>query len=252
MTRFLLLALAFLSLTAQSAPLDPALRAPGETIAGAIDYKGGFAKLELQVTLKDIVRSVRVGIPKFCKDVEILELGTITEGVYDEAELANEAARIFSINKGAGLRISGVRLTLNGPATAECSIPLFLSAKKTVTDPEEEGSPIKVNICNRSRQPASLVLGFFNMSGELNSKGWWNLARGQCEWITVKGDPSLGLFLYGRTPSGSYWGKGHAQLCIVEGAFSGGKEICLEKSSAKVPATQLSPAFDQNYYLDLL
>jgi len=253
MTRVLLSALAFLSVLSQAAPVDPATRAAGEILAGAVDYKGGFSKLELPIAVKDIVRSIRVGIPKFCKDVEILELGTITEGVYDEADLANEADRIYSVNQGAGLRISSVRLTLNGPSTAQCSIPLFLSAKKAApADPEEQGFPIKANVCNRSRQQASLVLGYYDKAGELNSKGWWTLARGQCEWITVYGNPAGGLFLYGRTPSGSFWGKGHAQLCVIEGAFQGGKSICLEKSGHTVPATQLTPAFDNNYYLDLL
>ncbi len=260
MSRLVISLLVFAASFSQASPspiVDPALRLPGETLAGVVDYKGGFAKLELTVALKDIVRSFRVAVPKYCKDVEILEAGTVTEGVFDEAKLVSETDHTYSVNGGAGLRVSGVRLTTNGPATSVCAIPVFLSAKKAtvVTDPGDDpalGTPMRANICNKSAQKASLALGF-NDGSQWMAQGWWDLAPGQCNWFTVRGNPSYSLYLHGRTPSGTFWGKGHAQFCVTSAKFRGGEELCtLEKGGFRVPMTKLTRQWDGNVYMDLL
>jgi hypothetical protein len=254
MSRLLISLFLFSSIAAHAATVEMA-RA-GETLAGVVEYTGGFSKLDLAITHKDIVRSFRVAIPKFCKDVEIVQAGTVTEGVYDEAALVSAKEHTYSVNQGSGARIGGVRLALNGPSSPSCSIPVFLSSKKApiVNDPGEEpelGTPIQANFCNRSGKTASIALGYHSGTRWM-AKGWWKLAPGDCSWFTVYGHTGYSLYFYGKSSTGSVWGKNDAKFCVSDTKFVVGDAACNKGEGWWAPMTKLNRAWDGRYYLDLI
>lgn len=260
MNRFFVFLTAFGALIAHGATLTSAevaqLRQAGETLAGVLDYQGGFSKLDLGVTTKDLVKSFRVAIPKFCKDVEILEAGTITEGIYDEAKLAVEKDHAYNVNGGAGSRISGVRVSLNGPQTPSCSVPIFLSSKKATETSEEPdpnigtGTPLRTNFCNRAHQTAWIAVGY-RSNQKWMATGWWKLNPGECNWVTVKGDPTYSVYFYGKSASGTFWGQGHASFCVKDAIFTAGDAACQAGQGYWAPMTRMTRAYDGNRYMDL-
>lgn len=106
-------------------PTDPTT--PDYVLAGVVSYVGGFRHQEvLSLATADKISSFMVRIPTFCSDVEVLEGGTITEGVYEAAQLVDARRLIFSVNGGAGSRVSAVALSLNGPMAARCDVPVYV------------------------------------------------------------------------------------------------------------------------------
>lgn len=103
------------------------LLASGEHLLGAIAYAGGFqTKVEMKLQQPEIVRRFRLAIPSYCEGVDILEAGTVSEGVQDVADaVGTPNGGVFSVNKGAGQRISAVFASLNGPTGKTCQIPVF-------------------------------------------------------------------------------------------------------------------------------
>lgn len=95
-------------------------------LLGVIRYEGGFvsrANLDLAPALR--VSQFHVRIPSFCAGTEILEAGTVTEGVYDIADLVDTNDTLFDVNGGAGSRIAAVQISLNGPRDTSCDIPVY-------------------------------------------------------------------------------------------------------------------------------
>lgn len=102
--------------------------AANEKLIGALNFKGGFQNdVKLAVTTKAVVTQIRLAIPEYCKGLEVLELGTVSEGIYDKATYVKNSKYAFSINKGAGLRIGAIEAALNGPPALQCSIPVYLT-----------------------------------------------------------------------------------------------------------------------------
>ena len=100
-----------------------------ETLAGVVQYRGGFLNQSaVEVASAPVVTSIRVAVPDFCTGVQVLEAGTVTEGQYDKAA-ATDSAGVFAVNNGAGTRISGLRVTLNGPLSAQCDVPVYIRTK---------------------------------------------------------------------------------------------------------------------------
>ena len=98
-----------------------------EILVGALDYAGGYSEgLEVSLLNRPFVTRVRLQVPKFCGDAEVLEVGTITEGTYDKSASTKEL-NTFVVNGGAGSRISAIRVAMNGPHGQSCSIPVYLS-----------------------------------------------------------------------------------------------------------------------------
>lgn len=98
------------------------------SIAGVARYGGGFVqRMNVPVETRDKVVKVKVAVPSFCNGAEVLELGTITEGVYEPA--SDRGGDVFSINRGAGSRISSVQLSINGPRQASCDIPVWIAVE---------------------------------------------------------------------------------------------------------------------------
>ena len=106
-----------------------------ETLAGALQYEGGFAN-RLSMTLPEakVVQTFRVALPAFCTGVEILEAGTVTEGVFDPATLTQTARNVFTV-VGGRQRIREIVVSLNGPVEARCAIPIFLTTAPIVKVP---------------------------------------------------------------------------------------------------------------------
>jgi hypothetical protein len=99
----------------------------GGTLAGVIQYGGGFQDgMELKLSQPATVKYFRVDVPSFCGEVDILQAKTETEGVYDNATQVATTKNTFSVNGGAGERIGTISLTLNGPTTSSCAIPVYL------------------------------------------------------------------------------------------------------------------------------
>jgi hypothetical protein len=141
------LALAALSVsaTAQAAdapqPLTAARGADASeaesTLLGVIAYDGSFAyRARLDLAAPVDLAAFHVALPSFCGNVEILEAGTITEGIEDLAALSRSGTNDFLVNDGHGQRVSAVFVTLNGPADARCTIPIF-AGEGGDTDPTE-------------------------------------------------------------------------------------------------------------------
>lgn len=98
------------------------------SILGTVDYNGGYlprARVTLNAPME--LKRFRVAIPGFCGETEILEAGTVTEGIEDvAAPLRGEGE--FEVNGGAGLRVSAVWVTFNGPLDASCVVPIMEGA----------------------------------------------------------------------------------------------------------------------------
>lgn len=107
-------------------PTDPTVPS-GYELAGVVPYVGGFRHQEaMALATPEKVASFIVRIPAFCSDLEVLEGGTITEGAYDAARLVDARRMIFEVNGGAGSRISAVALSMNGPSTLTCDVPVYV------------------------------------------------------------------------------------------------------------------------------
>jgi hypothetical protein len=103
---------------------------PALALFGALAYDGGFDNaVDVTPTRGDerpFVAQIVVRLPEFCTGVEILEVGTVTEGVYEAATLVDADEHVYDVNGGSGTRISAIKLTLNGPRTSACDIPVYV------------------------------------------------------------------------------------------------------------------------------
>ncbi len=110
-------------------PIPPVTPPLNEKLIGALSYAGGFVQdLSLKINPTFVTR-FRVNIPAFCKDVQVLEAHTVTEGVQDKALLVDPNLHIYSVNNGAGTRITNIIAALNGPAATNCTIPIYIYEK---------------------------------------------------------------------------------------------------------------------------
>ncbi|MCX6119490.1 MAG: hypothetical protein NT027_18290 [Proteobacteria bacterium] len=95
-------------------------------LAGTIRYQGGFdSSLSLAVDASRKIKGFRLAVPTFCKDVDVLEAGTVSSGFYDAATLADESKRFFKV-AGRSVRATEIQATMNGPLTATCDIPIYV------------------------------------------------------------------------------------------------------------------------------
>lgn len=118
-----------------SEPQQPADPAAEEILLGAVNYSGGFGR-DLPVVqsgrgpLDGIVTGIRVAVPEFCKQTQVLGAGTVSEGKFDAATPASNVPGAFIVNGGQGLRASDILVTLNGPFDAQCAVPVYVRIKK--------------------------------------------------------------------------------------------------------------------------
>ncbi len=106
-------------------------------IVGAVQYQGGFTQAaDLELAETAVVNQIEVLVPEFCEGVEILELGTVIDGTYFRAKPVAAGSRRYSVNNGAGFPTKGIRLTLNGPQSLACALPVKIFRQTAATDAE--------------------------------------------------------------------------------------------------------------------
>lgn len=95
-------------------------------LTGGAEYLGGFAhNLEVAVSANRRIKGFRLAIPEFCSGAEILEAGTVSEGVFDPATLFDGGKSIYRVIGGA-VRTSTIRFSVNGPFDSRCFIPVYV------------------------------------------------------------------------------------------------------------------------------
>ena len=104
---------------------------PGkETLAGSVKFTGGFMPtVTLPLSEKPFITAFRVHVPKFCKDVEVAQGGTLTEGIYEASTPLDKGEPMFNVNEGAGSRVSAIQLALNGPGDSTCDLLIYTTSK---------------------------------------------------------------------------------------------------------------------------
>lgn len=154
---------------------------PGDgDIIAVVNYQGGFQQdLSGTVLTKSIVKYFRVDVPAFCGPVEVLSASTVSEGVMDPAKAVGK--NMFEVAGGSGLRISTVALTLNGPPSATCSIPIFArtSGGGWTTNPGAGVVNQNVHFCSKYGTPIRIALAYQNESGFV-TQGWYRIQPGEC------------------------------------------------------------------------
>ncbi len=115
---------------AENGPVDPPVGGQEEILLGALIHNGGFAKeVVLPLQAPKFVTHIRFAVPEFCRNLQILEAATVTEGIADKAKLVSKEKLIFAVNKGEGARISKVTAALNGMPNQPCTIPVYATVK---------------------------------------------------------------------------------------------------------------------------
>lgn len=95
---------------------------------GVLNYEGGFQTTGLDIDSPDKVTSLWIRVPDYCAELEILEAGTVTEGVFDRATRTEaDGEWIFEVNGGAGSRVGAMKASLNGPRSLQCDIPVYVT-----------------------------------------------------------------------------------------------------------------------------
>lgn len=176
----LFVCLSLLSASVSFADVSTAAATPGDgEIIAVVNYQGGFQQnLSSPALTKSIVKFFRVDVPSFCGDVDVLSAATVSEGVLDQAKLVGK--NVFQVAGGAGLRISAVALTLNGPTSANCSIPVFSRTNSSggpVTGPGQTNT--NVRFCNQYRTAIRMALAYQGEAGVV-TQGWYRITRGEC------------------------------------------------------------------------
>lgn len=105
-----------------------------EELLGVINYNGGFGH-NLPVVqsnrngLNGFVVGIRIAVPAFCQQTEVLGAGTLSEGKFDAATPASNVPAAFVVNGGNGLRVSDILVTVNGPFNNQCAIPVYVKIR---------------------------------------------------------------------------------------------------------------------------
>lgn len=108
-------------------PVDDGLN---KQVYGVINYGGGFeerAHVEFQTPVT--LRSFSIHIPAFCTGVEVLEAGVLN-GRGEVAAIATDGTNtVFNVSVRGP--VNGLWVTLNGPDTSSCTIPLISNTGST-------------------------------------------------------------------------------------------------------------------------
>jgi hypothetical protein len=106
-------------------PVDDSTSQNGQLV-GRIVYAGGFdSGIDFAIDPNQKITAFRLAIPQFCKDLEVVEAGTISSNVYDVATLIDRTRQVYRVS-GNVIRASALRVALNGPSTMNCEIPVFI------------------------------------------------------------------------------------------------------------------------------
>lgn len=195
----------------------------GETLAGVLEYKGGFARdLVVKTAPGEFVKYFRIAVPSFCKGADVLETYTSVQGQKDQATMHEKSSLTFAVNGGNGQRIDSILVTLNGPSDAACTVPVYLVDKPGTIGPDPDPEPIpgaSLQLCNRTFRTVYAALGY-QVGGKYVSQGWWVLGGHRCVAPQIKGGLQGGeVYVYGRSNDGMVqWGIGPA-FCVGPKSF---------------------------------
>jgi len=203
-----------------------------------IQYGGGFKQDVMgDVTSKDLVSEFRVAIPAFCQGVEVLEAATYSEGVKDIAVLKDSAKLIYSVRGGTPMRIGKVSLTLNGPASAACAIPVLVN--------ENSGGGVHtgtlvanehISLCTDRHRAVSVVTAF-QVDGRWRVQGWHTIPAHSCITPMTKGRLEGRIYTHGVLPGliSVIWGS-ERPFCVRSGMhFNVWDDECFNYSGVSRP-----------------
>ncbi len=110
---------------------DPIFGGQEEILLGALTHNGGFAKdVTLALDAPKMLTHIRFEVPEYCRNLQVLEAATVTEGIADKAKLVSKDKLVFAVHNGDGARISKVTAALNSIAGQSCSIPVYGQEKR--------------------------------------------------------------------------------------------------------------------------
>lgn len=227
---------------AHSNPTD--VNSAQEELLGAVEFKGGFQELKLELPSSVFAKYLHIAIPAFCKEVEILTAHTLTEGIYDPATPLNKVENIFLVNEGTGQRIREVKLLLNGPYSTQCFIPIFASSDEGANTDLATSS---IEVCNGSAVRTAFIALGFQKNHQWVTSGWWPVRRGDCPTWELSHDPNSPIYLYGTGENtSSFWGDGSAHFCVKSDQFEELPQLDCAKSKAK--PFSLLPKLGENQF----
>jgi hypothetical protein len=98
---------------------------PGVRVGG-IQFNGGFSDtVNVEIDPARKIRGFKIAIPEFCSETEILEAGTVTEGVFEAGNLVDGDEYRYAVGTDGPTRARSVQFVLNGPADVTCYVPVY-------------------------------------------------------------------------------------------------------------------------------
>ena len=97
-------------------------------VLGVLQYRGGFAKdLSVPFAAAIALRGFTVKIPAFCRDVEVIEAGALSDQDSVLVRRSTTNPNTFYVDRTQGLDslITALKVTVNGPLAAGCDIPVL-------------------------------------------------------------------------------------------------------------------------------
>lgn len=96
------------------------------TLIGTYYYTGSFHSQELVRTPDTSkILAIQFKVPTFCAAMDVVELGYVSEGAYEQADATAEPG-VFLVAGGSGARAQAVALTTNGPEDLRCDVPVYV------------------------------------------------------------------------------------------------------------------------------
>jgi hypothetical protein len=98
---------------------------PGVRVGG-IQFNGGFLDtVAVEIDPARKIRGFRIALPEFCPQVDILEAGTITEGVFEPGNLLDGTPSTYAAGTDGPIRARAISFALNGPVGTACYVPVY-------------------------------------------------------------------------------------------------------------------------------
>lgn len=97
---------------------------PTDSLIGVVQYGGGYSTLSVDVSPWQVIQGITPKVPAFCRDVEIVSVGTVISNVFYPATPSGSS--YYAVPPGYGNGASSVRVALNGPRGFGCDVPVYV------------------------------------------------------------------------------------------------------------------------------